>query len=186
MAAVRTQHPLLGEKMHATSPEDLQEIRTAFRVICRATQQKKADKSHNGVSFGPVPIQHVENLWWKRRSSRYRPHHAQSGDVILEKLIGIMPESEIAQSALLRFASNHDCLQDRRNIESDAWTPSPSGCLLEKMRTNNFLVHDSLLMGVASGVSPAGAVLNHSCLPNACFSYYYGKERKQVCFQLCG
>lgn len=56
-------------------------------------------------------------------------------------------------------------------IKSDRLPESVAAAVLSAFECNNFLVVDDLFHGRAAGVFPAGALLNHSCAPNATLTY---------------
>lgn len=54
---------------------------------------------------------------------------------------------------------------------SERLPESVATAILSAFECNNFLVVDDLFHGRAAGVFPAGALLNHSCAPNATLTY---------------
>eukprot|EP00945_MAST-04E_sp_MAST-4E-sp1_P001892 g1892.t1 len=54
---------------------------------------------------------------------------------------------------------------------------------LQRFGCNNFSVTDKLMVSVAACVSPYGAILNHSCLPNCVVSYRFEKSPRHCVVQ---
>ena len=63
----------------------------------------------------------------------------------------------------------------------ERWKLLPPGCrdglkVSAAFPVNNFSVTDDLMLATAAAVSPAGALLNHSCAPNCCVTYRLVKQ----------
>ncbi|CAG9461261.1 unnamed protein product [Pedinophyceae sp. YPF-701] len=85
------------------------------------------------------------------------------------------PDEDAVVAAALRYAGKAPA-RDAQPTKRERQVAGEARALLRAFRANNFAVQDDLLGQVASGVFPAGAILNHACLPNAVVTYRVARQ----------